>query len=102
MQSQALRAERDRLQAALGDAGRAVDEAFAPWTLPLLWTRPDPFAQRAVLSDAVSPGIRPDLVAGTSMGAIVGGLYAQDPTPDRVWRRLLEYVENPDFANPFE
>ena len=28
----------------MGDeAGRAVDAAFAPWTLPLLWTRPDPF-----------------------------------------------------------
>ncbi len=53
----------------MGDeAGRAVDASFAPWTLPLLWTRPDPFGW--TLSGAPADGnaepvapaeVRPDL-----------------------------------------
>ncbi len=27
------------------EAARAMDASFAPWTVPLLWTRPDPFAR---------------------------------------------------------
>ena len=57
------------------------------------------FAHAGVLQALEEAGIRPDLVAGTSMGAIVGGLYAQDPDPDKVWRRLEAYVHNDDFAS---
>ncbi len=45
-------------------AGRAIDEVFAPWTLPLLWTRPDAFAGLATAgaagAESVAP-VRPDL-----------------------------------------
>ena len=40
-----------------------------------------------------------DLIAGTSMGSIVGGLYAQTPDPARVWQRLEDYVNNEEFAS---
>ncbi len=56
-------------------------------------------AHAGVLAALEEEGIRPDRVAGTSMGAIVGGLYAQDPHPDKVWRRLKAYVDDPDFAS---
>ena len=56
-------------------------------------------AHAGVLQALEEAGIRPDFVAGTSMGSIVGGLYAQDPAPDRVWQRLLAYVEDPEFAS---
>ncbi len=57
------------------------------------------FAHAGVLQALEEAGIRPQLVAGTSMGAIVGGLYAQDPDPTKVWRRLEAYVHNEDFAS---
>lgn len=56
-------------------------------------------AHAGVLEALEEAGIRPHLVAGTSMGAIVGGLYAQDPDPARVWTRLEAYVDNEDFAS---
>jgi len=56
-------------------------------------------AHAGVLEALEEEGIRPQLVAGTSMGAIVGGLYAQDPDPARVWSRLEAYVDNDDFAS---
>jgi NTE family protein len=56
-------------------------------------------AHAGVLDALEEGGIRPDVVAGTSMGAIVGGLYAQDPDPARVWERLEAYVKNEDFAS---
>jgi NTE family protein len=56
-------------------------------------------AHAGVLEALEEEGIRPSLVAGTSMGAIVGGLYAQDPDPARVWARLEAYVSNDAFAS---
>jgi len=56
-------------------------------------------AHAGVLTALEEAGIRADLVAGTSMGSIVGGLYAQDPNPERVWTRLKAYVDNEDFAS---
>jgi NTE family protein len=56
-------------------------------------------AHAGVLEALEEVGIRPDIVAGTSMGSIVGGLYAQDPDPGRVWQRLLAYADNEDFAS---
>ncbi len=56
-------------------------------------------AHAGVLEALEEAGIRPDLVAGTSMGAIVGGLYAQDPDPGRVWTRMQAYVGNEEFAS---
>jgi len=56
-------------------------------------------AHAGVLEALEEAGIRPDLVAGTSMGSIVGGLYAHEPDPARVWQRLEAYVGNEDFAS---
>jgi len=56
-------------------------------------------AHAGVLQALEEAGIRPHLVAGTSMGSIVGGLYAQDPDPDKVWRRLKAYVDNKEFSS---
>ncbi len=56
-------------------------------------------AHAGVLAALEEGGIRPDLVVGTSMGAIVGALYAQDPDPTKVWRRLKAYVGTDEFAS---
>lgn len=56
-------------------------------------------AHAGVLEALEEAGIRAQLVAGTSMGSIVGGLYAQDPDPTKVWHRLKAYVDNDDFAS---
>lgn len=56
-------------------------------------------AHAGVLEALENVGIRADLVSGTSMGSIIGGLYAQDPDPARVWQRLEAYVTNDDFAS---
>ena len=56
-------------------------------------------AHAGVLEALEEAGIRAQLVAGTSMGAIVGALYAQEPVPSRVWERLSAYVTNEDFAS---
>ncbi len=56
-------------------------------------------AHAGVLEALEDAGIRADLVAGTSMGAIIGGLYAQNPDPASVWQRLGDYVDNEDFAS---
>jgi len=48
----------------------AVDAGFAPWTLPLLWTRPDPLSQAADVMDA--PLSRPEL-GGQDVAVVAGG-----------------------------
>jgi NTE family protein len=56
-------------------------------------------AHVGVLQALEEAGIRPGRIAGTSMGAIVGGLYAQNPDTAAVWSRLQTYVGNPEFAS---
>jgi len=56
-------------------------------------------AHAGVLDALEEAGIRPHLVAGTSMGAIVGGLYAENPDPAQVWERLIAYVNDKDLAS---
>ncbi len=48
--------------------GPGLDASFRPWTLPLLWTRPDPFGwsvgggpRHREQPSAAGPGVRPDL-----------------------------------------
>jgi len=55
-------------------------------------------AHAGVLQVFEEAGIRPHIVTGTSMGAIVGAIYAQDPDPEHVWARLASYVANDDIA----
>ncbi|MCP4293744.1 MAG: hypothetical protein GY780_18095 [bacterium] len=56
-------------------------------------------AHAGVLQALAESGIEADFVSGTSMGSIVGGLYALDPDPAMVWERLSMYVGNEDFAS---
>ena len=47
-------------------------------------------AHVGVIRELERLGIRPDLITGTSMGAIIGGLYAAGYTPDDLERVALE------------
>ena len=47
-------------------------------------------AHVGVIRELERLGIRPDIVTGTSMGAIIGGLYAAGYTPDDLERVALE------------
>lgn len=38
-------------------------------------------------------------VAGTSMGSLVGALYAREPDPTAVWRQLGTYIADREFAD---
>lgn len=43
-------------------------------------------------------GIRIDLIAGTSMGAIIGAMYARHQDIDGVQQRFAEYLESDEFS----
>ena len=58
------------------------------------------FAHIGVLNTLAAHGIRPDVIAGTSIGALVGGLYAAGHLADfEAWcreltrRRVLGYLD---------
>lgn len=55
-------------------------------------------AHAGVLAVLEEEGLRPAAIAGTSMGSIVGGLYAEYPNAAVTWRRLRHYVLDTDFA----
>ncbi len=55
-------------------------------------------AHAGVLHVLEAEGLMPDVIAGTSMGAIVGGLYAEEPDAASTWTRLQAYVNDEDFA----
>lgn len=54
-------------------------------------------AHVGVLDVLEAEGLRPVCVSGTSMGSIVGALYAKHLDADEVAHRLEVYSENPDF-----
>ena len=83
--------------------GPGLDSSFQPWTLPLLWTRPDPFGwsaagtpSRRENSASPDPGLRPDL--GRNDLAIVS---TGDPTAvlaawgdgRQKWRVVLDRLD---------
>lgn len=45
------------------EAGRAMDASFEPWTLPVLWTRPDPYGWSLSASRAAGPDAGADPLA---------------------------------------
>ena len=55
-------------------------------------------AHCGVLDAIHEAGLPVDVVAGTSMGSIVGALYAREPDPAVVWRRIQAYVDDDDFS----
>ena len=81
--------------AVLGAPDRAaVDAGFAPWTLPLLWTRPDPL--RRDDDDPTPLPDRPDL-SGQDVAVVVGGrpgaVMRVWGDRDERWRVVLDRVE---------
>ncbi len=56
-------------------------------------------AHAGVLSVLHEEGLAPHIVAGTSMGAIVGGIYAETADPRTTWRRLAAFVQDPEFLD---
>jgi NTE family protein len=50
------------------------------------------FAHAGVLVGLDSLGYDPDIVVGTSMGAVLGALYAAGYTPAEIWR-LVEAID---------
>lgn len=56
-------------------------------------------AHCGVLAALTEAGLPIGAVAGTSMGALVGALYARDPDPARVWLALRAYIEDREFVD---
>jgi len=56
-------------------------------------------AHAGVLAVLNEEGLAPDVVAGTSIGAIVGGIYAETTDADITWQRLAEFVQDPEFLD---
>jgi NTE family protein len=52
-----------------------------------------------VLAALEEAGLRPDVVTGTSMGAIVGGIYAETVDAKETWRRLIMLTEDENFLS---
>ena len=49
------------------------------------------FVHLGVLSRLEEAGLRPAFLSGSSMGAVLGALYAADPSGDLAIRRILDY-----------
>jgi NTE family protein len=42
-------------------------------------------------------GIPINFIAGSSMGALIGGIYAQNPDPDLLYTRVRSFIKSPRF-----
>jgi NTE family protein len=54
-------------------------------------------AHAGVLQALDETGLQPQVIAGTSMGALVGGLYAETVDAAETWRRLAIFAEDEEF-----
>jgi len=54
-------------------------------------------AHAGVLAALEDAGLRPTVIAGSSMGAIVGGLYAETADAERTWHHLADFARDPEF-----
>lgn len=54
-------------------------------------------AHAGVLEVLTDAGLAPDVIAGTSMGAIVGAVHAETADAAETWRRLVAFAEDPEF-----
>lgn len=55
------------------------------------------FAHIGVLKVLEREGIQVDLITGTSMGALVGAMYAVEPKAEAVEARVVEFFTGPEF-----
>lgn len=46
-------------------------------------------------------GIRPDMIVGTSIGALVGGLYCMEGSSERTYEALSKFVSSPAFDRSY-
>ncbi len=56
------------------------------------------FAHIGVLKVLLREGIRPDIIVGTSMGAIIASLFAVHMDPDIVLSKVREYLSSDKFS----
>ncbi len=56
-------------------------------------------AHLGVLRILEKEGFRPDLIIGCSIGAIIGGMYAQTPDIQKVEARVYEFFESEEYRN---
>jgi NTE family protein len=56
-------------------------------------------AHLGVLRILEKEGFRPDLIVGCSIGAIIGGMYAQSPDIQKVEARVYEFFESEAYQN---
>ncbi|RKZ20026.1 hypothetical protein DRQ50_00780 [bacterium] len=80
-----------------GDStGFAVDQGFAPWTLPLLWTRPAPMSPATDSDIVVEAPLRPDL-ARNSLAIVTTGrpapVIAAWCVDQHRWRVVLDRLD---------
>jgi len=54
-----------------------------------------------VLALLEKEGIRPDMIVGTSIGALVGGLYCTEGSSERVYEVLSKFVSSPSFDKSY-
>ncbi len=55
-------------------------------------------AHLGVLQALEEAGIRPDMIIGTSMGALAAGLYAVEPDAKAMSKRVVDYLNSINFA----
>lgn len=88
------------------EADRAVDASFSPWTLPLLWTRPDPLARRRgagrppAANDSLPDLGRSDLTI-VSTGDAASILAAWDDGNTK-WRIVLDRTDRLEALQAIE
>ena len=57
------------------------------------------YAHIGVIKALHESGIIPDLIAGTSMGAVIGAMYAQTLDPAVVRNKVLNFIASEDFRS---
>lgn len=59
-------------------------------------------AHTGVLDVLEEEGLRPAVITGTSMGALVGGVYAETLDADETWRRFTVFASDPEFLDTWD
>ena len=47
-------------------------------------------------------GFTPDLIVGTSIGAVAGACYAEDPDAERCFQKIMSFTKDKDFLSTWE